>query len=228
MRVSFNDILEQHKGKTTIGYYTYPVTNETTPYQYWLKIKSNVINKFIDNLYENHAPLLISVKVFNVEKYKNSVIEETYDKNTRKSIFKITPKFNSIQKRGIHTTPIYSQEIKRNLITPIKINETDKLKPFLTLDIETINFNGVEYPIAISLRTDVETFFFTINKSLLKYDVGILDAQSLEAEILKMWRRLHRKLSELAYILKELNEIDETLAKIKKYKQTVAGKNNPV
>ena len=61
-----------------------PVSQETTPKQYWLKVKNNVINKFIDNLYENKAPLIISVRVFNCDKYKNTVIEETYvrDKNT--------------------------------------------------------------------------------------------------------------------------------------------------
>ena len=217
MRVSFNEILE-HKGKTTIGYYTYhpsiAVTNKTTAYQYWLKVKNNIINKFIDNLYENNAPIFISVKVINCDKYKNSLIEETYDKKTRKSTFKVTKKtnFNNPQKRSMHTNASTQYDKKRGFISPIKVNDKAELKPFSTLDIETINHNNLEYPVAISMAVgfkgnpEPQTHFLSIDKSRLKYDNGVLITASLEEEVIKMWKKLSSLLSSIAFQL--IQEID--------------------
>ena len=48
---------------------------------------------------------------------------------TRKSTFKVTPKFYSIQKRGLPSTS-HVIKIKRNLISPIKVDEKAKLNLF--------------------------------------------------------------------------------------------------
>lgn len=68
LTISFIDI-EEYKSGNSIGFYTYQpyvaVTNSTTPYEYWKLVQSNVINKFIDNSYENNIPLWVSVRVVN-------------------------------------------------------------------------------------------------------------------------------------------------------------------
>lgn len=111
--------------------------------------------------------------------------------------------------------PLVTKEVKRATITPIEVNEKAKLKPFTTLDIETINHDNKEYPIAISLAAgyqddpDPETYFLSIDKSRLKYNKGILDTLSLEAEVLKLWRRLYRTLVTLSREVANNIEIDE-------------------
>jgi hypothetical protein len=85
-------------------------------------------------------------------------------------------------------------------------SNTHVVNNFSTLDIETISINNVEVPVAISLVMsprlgkggEVEKYFFTIDKSRLKYVNGVLEIDSLESEIIKMWRRLFKTLTKKA------------------------------
>lgn len=68
-------------------------------------------------------------------------------------------------------------------------------------DIETVNINNVEVPVAISLvildynfSQDIEKHFFTIDKSRLKYNGGKVLMETLDKEVLKMWSKLHKTL----------------------------------
>ena len=175
----------------------------------------------MDNAYENFIPKILIVRVVNVDEYKDTNIKQSYNKKTGKSTFTVTPKFNvNNQKRSLHTTTsikpsLVTKAVKRATIAPFKVNENAKLKPFSTLDIETINHNNKEYPVAISLavgyqsKPKPEIYFLSIDKQRLKYNEGILDTASLESEVLKMWKALSRLLSSIANELVKGVEVDE-------------------
>lgn len=211
--VSFNEA-DLKVGRMLGQRYTYHpmvlVNNDTTPQQYWDKVSKNIQEKFMDNLYETKTPLLITVRVKNSDKFKNTVITEVKDKKTRVRTISVKPKsgfftpFGS-SKRSFHTSAVL---FDRNYIEPIK---TDKSKIeitncFSTLDIETINIDNTEIPIAISLvvldyglgHEDRQKYFYTIDKSRLKYSEGVLIKESLETEVYRMWFRLKKTLTKLA------------------------------
>jgi|ERR1700719_3562441 len=67
--------------------------------------------------------------------------------------------FKQNQIRGYHT------KINKSLthFTPLKINKNVNLKPFTTMDIETMEHLGNQVPIAISITNNLESKFFIIN-----------------------------------------------------------------
>lgn len=150
-------------------------------------------------------------------------------KKTKTSTFKVIPK---IQKRGLHTSlletvtqadKVNSNQVnkvvalaeERRVISPIKINEKAVLKPFSTFDIETINHNNTEYPVAISIAAGYqdsivpEKHFFTIDKSRLKYENGIPNTIALENEVLLMFKRVYRLLGDMIARIDDLAEKKE-------------------
>lgn len=135
----------------------------------------------MDNAYDNFIPKWLIVRVINMDRFKDTIIEQDYNKKTGISTFTVSKKSiirTHIQKRTMHTT---TKLVKRSVITPIVVDKNVKLKPFSTLGLETINHNNSEYPIAISMAAGFkdnpipETQFFTIDKSRLKYNNSILD-----------------------------------------------------
>ena len=65
------------------SYHPYiPVDNNTTALDYWNKISHNVKDKFVNNLYDNRIPLILGVRVLNVDRFADSVITERKDVKT--------------------------------------------------------------------------------------------------------------------------------------------------
>lgn len=203
VKVAFNaeDILA---GKVTGQYWGYhkyvPITNNTTFEEYWGQVKDNVTSKFMDNLYDDQVPKFLSVRIKNVDHLANTTITEIRDKKG-KITFKVQPKSPvSVQKRSFHSTPLFNKSYQKH-ITPIKTKNTVIPKSFSTLDVETISLNNTEVPVAISLvlvdhnlNPELDKYFFTIDKSRLKYENGNVDMEALNLEVQKMWIRLHKTL----------------------------------
>ena len=75
------------------SYHPYiPVDNNTTALDYWNKISHNVKDRFVNNLYDNRIPLILGVRVLNVDRFANSVITERKDGKTGKRTFTVTKK----------------------------------------------------------------------------------------------------------------------------------------
>ena len=98
-----------------------------------------------------------------------------------------------IQKSGFHTSATinkgYIKPLKRKKLKSDNKDKTkrfDLLKPFSTMDIETMDFKGEQLPIAVSLSTinvqgKIKNKFFMINK--LNLVGGLPDSVELVNEI---------------------------------------------
>ena len=127
------------------------INNDTSFEDYYLKVK-DIINSHYDNEEESafeldNIPTFV-ILVWNIDNFKNKHIKITSDART------ISNKFNN-QKRSYH-----------NFINPLKIKQLTPSQ-FATMDIETIELNGFQIPILISLTSPKESKIFVIDNKIL-------------------------------------------------------------
>ena len=87
-----------------------------------------------------------------------------------------------------------------NFISPI-LAKISKINKFAALDIETIKTVNGEVPVAVSLvlcEHELEEIFFVIDKKRLKFSNGELDLDSLNEEVIKMWRKVFKTFNDKA------------------------------
>jgi hypothetical protein len=147
------------------------VNNNTSFNQYFTLIKDRLI--FEDYGYDCSDVTGLFVRIWNMDTNKNQHLKITRDL-TGKLAFKYTP-LTPISKRQYST---FTRSL--NVIKPLTRDGT--IDSFATLDIETIDFKGVQIPILIALsyhdttvnhRVTVVTKSFLVDKTLLSENVDI-------------------------------------------------------
>ena len=152
------------------------LNGDTTIEEYLNKIDSQ-LNKFYESGYEVHTFTHITIKMWEIG-----------------SDQKLTPKIKKqsnpihIQKRGIHTDIIKSKKTKdKNIIAPLKTPKTIHPKNIYTMDIETMNINNIQTPIAISFAyksdQNIKTIFKLIDINKLKVNPTLAVSEMWQAFI---------------------------------------------
>jgi hypothetical protein len=158
------------------------IANDTTFEDYYLFVSNELSN--YNNLqygYHNEEILKYNVLCWNVDDVKNSKIKQTHNTLLAKGV---NPRIKNIKKMGNQTIRTFSTSSLnlrawyKGLIKPISlfnkkgILKQKNVKAFFTMDIETINFNNIQIPIAISScgfhNDKVDTQLFLIDHTLLK------------------------------------------------------------
>jgi|SRR5580692_1309675 len=158
------------------------IENNTTFDDYYLFV-SKELSKY-NNLqygYHNQEILRYVVMCWNVDNHKNLKIKQTYNAVLARDV---NPKIkqlyanNNLQSIRTFSSSAVLSKWYKGLIKPISLfNKKGILKqkyakPFFTMDIETINFNNIQIPIAISScgfhNDKVDTQLFLIDHILLK------------------------------------------------------------
>ena len=172
------------------------LTNNTTFEKYYSDVKSE-LNKHYSNtsnqIYLNDRIPLFYVKVWNLDVVKNSNIKRnstsipsndtgkraysTKLPNTNSKLNTIMKDPKPVNKQGGFITPLK--------IKPSHIDPTNPIKAFGTMDIETINLNNKQIPIAITSayqeyadhETKPKSRLFLINRQILdrNSDRAVLD-----------------------------------------------------
>jgi hypothetical protein len=141
------------------------INNETSINQYLEKIQSS-IKKLYESGYEFSTFPIIRIKLFILDNNRKNGIE-----NTSVSPF-------HIQRRSFHNSSINLKTNILDSINPLKqpsIFKEFKSKSICAMDIETIDLNNQQYPIAISfsyydINNKLQTIFKIINYKLLLSD----------------------------------------------------------
>lgn len=134
------------------------ISNNSTFEEYYDKVKDSIITNYEYGYPVDVIPVFL-VRVWNMDEFVNKTIKITKDA-TRKvgwqNKVSVESKFgwNNISKRNF-----------TNHIKPIKAtNITDTITDFATMDVETINFNDKQIPIAISIAyNETESKLFLID-----------------------------------------------------------------
>ena len=164
------------------------LTNNTSFEKYYSDVKSE-LNKHYSNtsnqIYLNDRIPLFYVKVWNMDVVKNNKIKGSIGiRNYSTKLPNTNSKLNTIMK---DPKPVNKQG---GFITPLKLklsdlDPTNLIKAFGTMDIETINLNNKQIPIAISSayqeyadhETKPKSRLFLINRQILdrNSDRAVLD-----------------------------------------------------
>lgn len=100
--------------------------------------------------------------------------------------------------------PLHKGQVRKySTISPYKIENNDNIKPFGTMDIETINLNDKQVPIAITYcYNDVfdtvekpNCEMFLINKNLIPKTVNTSD--DIENAVIDLFKRFFENISKL-------------------------------
>lgn len=133
------------------------IDNNTTFEDYFLFVSKDLSN--YNNLeygYHNEEILKYNVLCWNVDDKKNSKIKQTHNTLLVKGV---SPRINKIGYQNIRsftTSPVINRYWYKGLIKPISLfNKKGILKQlfvktFFTMDLETIELNNLQIPIAIS------------------------------------------------------------------------------
>jgi hypothetical protein len=138
------------------------IANDTTFEDYYLFVSTELSN--YNNLqygYHNEEILKYNVLCWNADDIKNSKIKQTHNTLLAKGV---SPKIKNIKKQGFQTMRTFTTSAINNaqrnwfkgliksisLVTKKGILKQKYTKPIFTMDLETINLNGVEVVIAIS------------------------------------------------------------------------------
>ena len=135
-----------------------------------IKITKNAISgdeTFI--LYEKHSEKIAGVKF----KIKNdSLNKKFYSTCTKPTYFNTNLKTNENLKNDNYLSYITPLKPRKSKSVSKVINIEDKQKkPFSVMDIETMEFDGEEIPVSISIKTENNLKLFIIDHNLLKTDV---------------------------------------------------------
>lgn len=201
--------------------YTYNtlVTKDTSFEEYWAEIEDYVREKYISGEYEYSKNVINRFKVLTwdvshlenkhlvINKSKSGIEMKVLPKNDKR-LLDLAPgyvKQNSKTKidkpKGFHTSAVNLTDNSR-YIKPLTVKrtkpKTDKIKGFLntfaTMDLETMDFNGEQVPVAISFsmvdaEETVTDLFFIIDHSKLIYDSNnIPTKESLDLVVDGMWQ----------------------------------------
>ena len=162
------------------------LSNNTRFEEYYDNVKRFVDKHYTSassHIYLNDIIPMFSVKVWDMDSMKNANIKRTV---VSRPVFKRHySTANSIDPRIKNKKEL--NDINDGLISPYEIKNPHSIKPFGTMDVETMNINNKQVPIAISMcfsmpfdpncKTEPKTRFFIINRKLLKVDVhkAVLD-----------------------------------------------------
>ena len=162
------------------------LSNNTSFEEYYDNVKSFIDKHYTSvssHIYLNDIIPMFSVKVWDMDNMKNANIKRTV---VSRPVFKRHySTANSIDPRIKNKKEL--NDINDGLISPYEIKNPHSIKPFGTMDVETMNINNKQVPIAISMcfsmpfdpncKTEPKTRFFIINRKLLKVDVhkAVLD-----------------------------------------------------
>lgn len=135
------------------------ITNDTTFDQYLESVKDIINDHYTEGSTAGIEVIpAFEVLVWNVDNLTNKHIKITSDARIYSDKANTAHGFPLIQKRGYHS------------ISSLKNRENIKPQNFATLDLETIELNGSQIPIAISLTSSLESRIFLINSDLFNED----------------------------------------------------------
>jgi hypothetical protein len=133
------------------------INNNTSFMEYYYKVKDIVQENYVDGYPIDVIPIF-HVRVWNMDNINNINIKGNIKNN---------------QKRYYHTNAKNKNKKINyiNYITPLENKISRQLKSLSTMDIETIDYNGKQIPIAISTAYAVnKSKLFLINRDLLLID----------------------------------------------------------
>jgi hypothetical protein len=163
------------------------INNDTKFSNYYLHVEKELSN--YSNLqygYNNETITRFIFKVWNADKLTNLKIKQThsaiqskqYESMIKSRYFRIHKKHVQGNVRSFSTSAIQNKHWSAGQITPLSLvnkNGILKLKhpkPFYTMDIETINFNNTQIPVAISScgfnKGKIDKKLFLIDNYLLQ------------------------------------------------------------
>ena len=137
------------------------IDENTTIFNYLDKIKNS-----IQNFYESGYPLtafqILQIKLWNYE--PKTILRGKKNIST-----------NSLHKfrRGFHSSCVNNQNM--NVIKPLKTPQTVHKMKIGAIDIETIEFNYIQIPVAITFSYNINNEIFTLFK-LINYDLLLKDS----------------------------------------------------
>lgn len=160
------------------------INHETSIDQYLSKIESS-IKKLYDSGYEFSTFPIVRIKLFILE-------------NNKPGIKKANISSIHIQRRSFHNNSLINKNVNLNFIKPLKSPSILKAKPICAMDIETIDFNSNQLPIAITfsyydLNNDLQTIFKLIDYNLLNK----VNNETIQKLINKLWIELFDELSKI-------------------------------
>lgn len=143
------------------------ITPNTSLQEYLAAVEDSIVQLYNDRYPIDVVPYFM-VKVWNMDMVSNKNIKINRTKKTKKSK----------NVRTYHTDSKDSHS-KNNYIRPLGAKDA-KNKIFSTMDLETMDFNGVQHPVAISIAYNVnESKLFLIDKDLITKD--------LDTAVSKLW-----------------------------------------
>jgi hypothetical protein len=153
------------------------ITNTTTFEEYYTTVKDIIMTNYEDGDPIDVVPMF-KVMVWNMDEFKNKKIKITRNATNTSNGFQTTPpKETGKKSSSFKQTPMNSVSSKRlfsSYIKPIKASKINStVKNFATMDIETINLNNNQVPIAISIaylnaQQVIKTKVFLIDNNLFK------------------------------------------------------------
>lgn len=143
-------------------HYNVVVTNTTTFEEFYAKVLDRVeslLNQAYPELpYIEH----FIIKVWNVDSVQNKHIKITRDART------ILPKVTTFKQQIRSASTLSTTKVKKSNhnITPISLKKIPKLKKqFYTMDIETVNLNGIQIPAIITFVGKKFSHYFSIDSN---------------------------------------------------------------
>jgi hypothetical protein len=156
------------------------VDENTTVYNYIEKIQ-NSIHIFYESGYPLHIFNILQVKFWDIDPLKSSRAL----KNNKKSIHPL--------RRDFHSSCLVNKTDGLNLIKPLKIPQVINRKLIATMDIETVEFNGIQYPICLTFAYYLNNQLITIVE-LIDYNLFL---NNQERAIKILWINFMDKLNNL-------------------------------
>lgn len=137
------------------------ITNNTTFEDYYKKVK-DIITQNYDEGYPVDVIPSFKVMVWNMDNVKNKRIKITKNTTTNN-------KFNLL----VNNRKFHSSSAGCNSIKPLKDEILGALDSFASMDIETINYNDIQIPVAISFSSDHLNKLFLIKLPQIINNINI-------------------------------------------------------
>jgi DNA polymerase family B len=157
------------------------IDENTTIFNYLDKIKH-----YIQTFYESGYPLtgfqILQIKLWNYD-------PKTILKGKKNNQANLLHQF----KRSFHYSCVNNKDTNLNTIKPLKIPQSVHKMSITTIDIETIEFNNIQIPVAISFAYNINEKIFTIFK-LIDYNLLLKDS---DKAIKLLWLNFIDELNEL-------------------------------
>jgi hypothetical protein len=145
------------------------IKNDTSFDQYYNKVKDIIATDFNDG-YQIDVVEQFKILVWNMDSLANRNIKIT---SSTVNNYKTGSQNKKTQLRGIHTNSSYKiNNISLTHFTPL-VDEVITLTPFATMDIETMEYNNKQIPVAISIYLPNKGCDIFILDSTINIDVAI-------------------------------------------------------